>query len=63
MINKLLQAASTPEANTAGVLTTLVATMNSFFQMFNPVLTGIFYVASIGWLLVQIFYKIKSGGK
>jgi len=63
MINKLLQSVSTPEANTAGVLTTLVATMNSFFQMFNPVLTGIFYVASIGWLLVQIFYKIKSGGK
>lgn len=49
--------------NTIGATSTTVAFLNSFFQMLNPVLTGIFYVASIGWLGVQIYYKIKNKGK
>ncbi len=51
------------ELNAAGVATTCIALFNSFFQMLNPVLTGLFYVASIGWLGVQIYYKIKRNGK
>ena len=51
------------ELNAAGVATTCIALFNSFFQMLNPVLTGIFYIASIGWLGVQIYYKIKNKGK
>jgi hypothetical protein len=31
--------------------------------MLNPVLTGLFYILSIGWLGVQIYYKIKNKGK
>ena len=49
-----------PEANTLGLATTCLAALNSFFQLFNPVLTGIFYIASIGWLVVQIYYKTKG---
>lgn len=49
-----------PEANTLGIATTCLAALNSFFQLFNPVLTGIFYMASIGWLVVQIYYKTKG---
>jgi hypothetical protein len=48
-----------PEANTLGLVTTCLAALNSFFQLFNPVLTGIFYIASIGWLVVQIYYKTR----
>jgi hypothetical protein len=48
-----------PTANTAGGVTTVIALLNSVFQMLNPVLTGIFYIASIGWLGVQIYHKIK----
>ncbi len=51
------------ELNAAGVATTCIALFNSFFQMLNPVLTGLFYIASIGWLGVQIYYKIKRNGK
>jgi hypothetical protein len=58
--NKMHQS---PEFNTAGVTTTCIALFNSFFSMLNPVLTGCFYIASIGWLLVQIYYKIKNKGK
>ena len=57
---KLLDAVNTPEANTAGLVTTCLATLNTFFQMFNPVLTGLFYIASISWLGVQMYYKIKD---
>lgn len=57
---KLLDAVNTPEANTAGLVTTCLAALNTFFQMFNPVLTGLFYIASIGWLGVQMYYKIKD---
>jgi hypothetical protein len=49
--------------NTVGILSTTVAFVNSFFGMLNPILTAIFYIASIGWLGVQIFYKIKDNGK
>ena len=49
---------NTPELNAAGAATTCLTLLNSVFQMLNPVLTGIFYIASIGWLLTQI-YKIK----
>lgn len=57
---KLLDAVNTPEANTAGLVTTCLAALNTFFQMFNPVLTGLFYIASISWLGVQMYYKIKD---
>jgi hypothetical protein len=57
---KLLDAVNTPEANTAGLLTTCLAAFNTFFQMFNPVLTGLFYIASIAWLCVQMYYRIKD---
>jgi hypothetical protein len=55
-MNKL----NTPELNVAGAATTCLALLNSVFTMLNPVLTGIFYIASIGWLLTQIYYKIKK---
>ncbi len=51
------------ELNAMGVATTCIALFNSFFSMLNPVLTGIFYILSIGWLGVQIYYKIKRNGK
>ena len=51
---------NTPELNAAGAATTCLALLNSVFTMLNPVLTGLFYVASIGWLLTQIYYKIKK---
>jgi len=56
----ILDNLNNPEANTLGLATTCLAALNSFFQLFNPVLTGIFYIASIGWLVVQIYYKIKG---
>lgn len=56
----ILDDLNNPEANTLGIATTCLAALNSFFQLFNPVLTGIFYIASIGWLIVQIYYKIKG---
>jgi len=34
--------------------------LNSYFNMLNPILTAIFYVASIIWLCIQIFNKIKN---
>jgi hypothetical protein len=60
LLNKMHQS---PELNAAGVTTTCIALFNSFFSMLNPVLTGLFYILSIGWLGVQIYYKIKRGGK
>lgn len=51
---------NTPEANTAGAFTACLALLNSVFQMLNPVLTGLFYIASIGWLAVQIYYKVRT---
>jgi hypothetical protein len=51
------------EFNTAGIATICISFLNSFFQIFNPVLTGLFYIASIGWLIIQIYYKIKNKGK
>ena len=59
-IFKLLDAVNTPEANTVGLATTCLAALNTFFQMFNPVLTGLFYIASIAWLCVQMYYRIKD---
>jgi hypothetical protein len=59
-LNKMHQS---PELNAAGVTTTCIALFNSFFSMLNPVLTGLFYILSIGWLGVQIYYKIKNKGK
>jgi hypothetical protein len=50
---------NSPEANTLGVTATCLAALNSFFQVFNPLITGVFYIASITWLCVQIYYKIK----
>ena len=49
--------------NSIGATSTTVAFFNSFFQMLNPVLTGLFYVLSMGWLGIQIYYKIKNKGK
>ena len=51
------------ELNTAGGAMTVVSLLNSVFGMLNPVLTGIFYIASICWLITQIVYKIKNKGK
>jgi len=51
---------NSPEANTLGLVTTCLAALNSFFQVFNPVITGVFYIASIVWLCVQIYYKLKT---
>jgi hypothetical protein len=48
-----------PQINTAGVTAMCLSALNSFFQVLNPILTGIFYVASITWLIVQIYYKMK----
>ena len=59
-LNKMHQS---PELNAAGVTTTCIALFNRFFSMLNPVLTGLFYILSIGWLGVQIYYKIKNKGK
>jgi hypothetical protein len=59
-LNKMHQS---PELNAAGITTTCIALFNSFFSMLNPVLTGLFYILSIGWLGVQIYYKIKNKGK
>jgi hypothetical protein len=60
ILNKMHQS---NELNAMGVATTCIALFNSFFSMLNPVLTGVFYMLSIGWLGVQIYYKIKRGGK
>jgi len=60
LLNKMQQS---DELNAMGVATTCIALFNSFFSMLNPVLTGIFYMLSIGWLGVQIYYKIKNKGK
>ena len=60
LLNKMHQS---DELNAMGVATTCIALFNSFFSMLNPVLTGIFYMLSIGWLGVQIYYKIKRNGK
>lgn len=49
-----------PQAQAGGVIVTCLAALNSFFTMFNPVLTGMFYIASIAWLLTQIYYKKKK---
>lgn len=59
MINKLLDSMNTPGANSLGLVTACLTALNSFFEMFNPVLTGVFYIASIAWLCVQIYYKTK----
>ena len=60
LLNKMHQS---DELNAMGVATTCIALFNSFFSMLNPVLTGVFYILSIGWLGVQIYYKIKNKGK
>jgi hypothetical protein len=60
LLNKMYQS---DELNAMGVATTCIALFNSFFSMLNPVLTGVFYILSIGWLGVQIYYKIKRNGK
>lgn len=61
--NSLMNILNDPTANTAGGATTVIALFNSVFQMMNPIFTGLFYIASIGWLGVQIYYKIKRSGK
>ena len=60
LLNKMHQS---DELNAMGVATTCIALFNSFFSMLNPVLPGVFYILSIGWLGVQIYYKIKRNGK
>ena len=63
LLNLIDSIVNNPTANTVGALSTTVAFINSFFGMLNPILTGLFYIASIGWLGVQIYYKIKDKGK
>ena len=43
-----------------GFITVYIAMINSFFNVLNPVLTAIFYITSIAWLGLQIYYKIKK---
>jgi hypothetical protein len=43
-----------------GTILISIGMLNSWFQMLNPVLTGLFYIGSIIWLAVQIYYKIKK---
>ena len=50
---------NSPMLTTTGVTVACLSMLNSFFELFNPVLTGIFYVASITWLVIQMYYKIK----
>ena len=57
MINPLL---NSPEGQTAGLAVACLSLLNSFFEVFNPVLTGIFYIVSITWLGIQMYYKIKK---
>ena len=63
LLNLIDSIVNNPAANTVGALSTTIAFINSFFGMLNPILTGLFYIASIGWLGVQIYYKIKDKGK
>jgi hypothetical protein len=51
---------NTPEFNAIGGMTICLSALNSFFQILNPLLTGVFYIASILWLIVQIYHKIKK---
>lgn len=51
---------NSPELNAVGSVALILSALNSFFQMFNPLLTGIFYMLSISWLLIQIIYKLKN---
>jgi hypothetical protein len=60
MKNFLLDVVNDHVANTLGAATLGVSFVNSMFQVLNPVLTGIFYIASIGWLCIQMYYKIKN---
>jgi hypothetical protein len=43
-----------------GVALVSAGMLNSVFNMLNPILTGLFYIASIIWLCVQIFNKLKN---
>lgn len=43
-----------------GVTLVSAGMLNSVFNMLNPILTGLFYIASIIWLCVQIFNKLKK---
>jgi hypothetical protein len=52
-----------PQMNSIGTSALIISTLNSFFQMLNPVLTGIFYILSISWLIIQIYHKSKSANK
>lgn len=59
MKNFLLDVVNDHVANTLGAATLGVSFVNSMFQVMNPILTGLFYIGSIAWLVVQIYYKIK----
>ena len=49
-----------PQLNTAGATAMCLSALNSFFQVLDPILTGIFYIVSITWLIVQIYHKTKA---
>jgi len=46
-----------------GVILISAGMVNSWFEMMNPLLTGLFYIGSIVWLTVQIYFKIKNRKK
>jgi hypothetical protein len=46
-----------------GMILISAGMVNSWFQMMNPLLTGLFYIGSIVWLAVQIYFKIKNRKK
>ena len=48
------------EINQLGLGATCLAWLDSFFHIMNPALQFILYGVSITWIIIQIYYKIKS---
>jgi hypothetical protein len=48
-----------PPLNAVGATALVISALNSFFSMLDPILTGLFYIVSITWLVIQIYYKVK----
>jgi hypothetical protein len=48
------------EFNAMGLTATCLAWFNQFFNIMNPALQFILYSVSITWIIIQIYYKIKS---
>jgi hypothetical protein len=48
------------EMNAMGLTATCLAWLDTFFHVMNPALQFILYSVSITWIIIQIYYKIKS---